>query len=1270
MSKHTIGFISSASSITKYSVVIVALWTLLILSLAIENWWSEDNSIRHMAQISAEQVLAQDLLFRRWNASHGGVYVPLTEDTPANPHLEFIEDRVVETTSGKLLTLINPAYMTRQVQELKAMLGDSRAHITSLNPIRLNNAPTEWERVALESFEQGELSYADIISSQGKDYYFLMKPLLTETGCLTCHANQGYKEGDIRGGLSAAIPMQPLWEIKNSHLSNMILSHGLIYIIGLVGIGFGSKRIRRQTNKRISAEKAILKNQYFLEKAQELGQIGTWELDIPSNVLSWTDENCRIFGVPPGTVATYAIFMDKVYPEDRDYVNDEWNAATQGKPYDVEHRLLVDGVIKWVRQKADITYDSEGRAIYAIGFTQDVTELKKSVTAMLESEDRFRALFEKAPISYQSLDESGDLIEANDTFCSLLGYQKEEVLGKNFSEFLHSDSLETFQENFPIFKRRGFVKNVEFKLKKKDGDFVDILLDGRVGHNEDGSFRQTHCVFQDVSEQKEMEAALVEAELQYRELVEITSNIITRVDLEGKILYVNPVAEHLYGITPKDCIGKSALDFVHPDDFDATKKWITGLPNNDNEHSNFENRQVNALTGTVRWILWTTDMEKNKAGNWSVINSVGRDITERKEIEVELKKREYFFRETQRAALIGSYQSEFSPNDIWVTSEVCDQIFGMEPDYDKTVNGWVNLLHPDSADEMLRYVTEDVIGKNIPFNKEYKIIRRSDGETRWVLGLGETITDENGVVTGLIGTIQDVTERKQAEEKVAESENRYRSLFETSIDGICSLDARGNFIEANDAARKLLGYSQEEFTQLNIKDIVFEADRKKSESYQERLKTEGFYKGYQGRVVSKDGQVSHVEVSSIAVFKDGEYNGSHDIVRDVTDRILLQDRHRTIEDQLRQSQKLEAVGTMVGGIAHELNNVLQSIFLYGGLVKNELPEDQELHSNMELLLRDGERAREIVKQILTFSRKSKVELQPQLLQNLIDEALAIERASLPPNIRIEKNIDQSCGPVLCDKTHIHQIIINLCNNANHAMANSDGSIIVELKPVREQLHSSKSMTDMVELTVADTGHGMDPETLEKVFDPFYTTKKVGEGTGLGLSVVHGIIEMMNGVMSVSSEPEKGTSFRILLPVTDSQTTSSEISKPSHDIHTYLSRILLVEDEENIRLATQEVLSELGFKVDGAADGEQALAIFNESRGGIDLIITDQSMPNMSGEEFTLEVRKTGSDIPILLSSGQLGIDDKQGLQDAGISAFLQKPWTADELLLEIEKLIK
>lgn len=373
-----------------------------------------------------------------------------------------------------------------------------------------------------------------------------------------------------------------------------------------------------------------------------------------------------------------------------------------------------------------------------------------------------------------------------------------------------------------------------------------------------------------------------------------------------------------------------------------------------------------------------------------------------------------------------------------------------------------------------------------------------------------------------------------------------------------------------------------------------------------------------------------------------------------------------LEAQLRQSQKLEAIGTMVGGISHELNNVLQGMYLYGSMIAEELPENSTVQSHMNHLFESGDRAKEIIKQILTFSRKSGISMEPQPLCDLVSEAMALVKITLPPSIELQQDIDMNCGMVLGDKTQIHQIVINLCNNAQHAMRAEGGVLKVKVQRTRGTLGHALPESDLLKFSVSDTGHGIQSDDLERIFDPFFTTKEFGQGTGLGLSVIHGIVDMMDGEIHASSKVGEGTTITILFPVT----SNPQEAKTGEDLlvtSTEPKHILLVDDEETIRVTIGTILSRTGFKIDEALNGQEALALFQKHAEYYDVVVTDLSMPEMSGVELAEAIRETGSDIPIILSTGELGVADKSEYKDSGISNFIQKPWTPTELIEMIKE---
>ncbi len=371
------------------------------------------------------------------------------------------------------------------------------------------------------------------------------------------------------------------------------------------------------------------------------------------------------------------------------------------------------------------------------------------------------------------------------------------------------------------------------------------------------------------------------------------------------------------------------------------------------------------------------------------------------------------------------------------------------------------------------------------------------------------------------------------------------------------------------------------------------------------------------------------------------------------------------ERQLQQVMKLQAIGTLAGGIAHDFNNILFPIVGYTELTMDDIPEDSQARRNLEEILKATHRAKELVQQILTFSRQGGQERKPLKIQFLIKEALKLLRATIPSSIEIESNVDENCGPIKGDPTQIHQVVMNLCTNAYHAMQASGGKLEVALKQIDISYETSQERVGMklgphLELTVKDAGHGMEPEVLERIFEPYYTTKELGKGTGLGLSVIHGIVKNHGGDICVSSQPGKGTQFTVYLPVIDDFDEETETIE-SAGATRGSERILLIDDEKQIIDIEQQILERLGYKVTTKTDSQEALEEFAALPERYDLVITDMTMPKMTGDQLARKLMEIKPGIPVILCTGfNESITEEKALA-MGIDKFIMKPIVKDQL---------
>jgi len=525
-----------------------------------------------------------------------------------------------------------------------------------------------------------------------------------------------------------------------------------------------------------------------------------------------------------------------------------------------------------------------------------------------------------------------------------------------------------------------------------------------------------------------------------------------------------------------------------------------------------------------------------------------------------------------------------------------------------------------------------------------------------------------------VTAIHDISERKRAEDAIRESENKFRTLFESAPDMYYLHNMNGHIIDGNKTAENLLGYKKEELIGKNL----FELDLLNEEGLKKAA--EGVAKNLAGKPTGPDeyilkdkfGRPVLVEIRAMPIDYGGQ-NVVLGIARDISKRKHAEGERKRPEAQLAQAQKMESIGTLAGGVAHDFNNILSPIILHTEMILEDTPAENPLRLNLEEIYSASMRARDLVKQILTFSRQTERERIPLVLNSIIKEAIKMLRSSLPSTVEIRQNIESGVRPVLADPTQIHQIMLNLCTNAAHAMREKGGVLDVGLIDVDLNPADTAHIPDLeagqyAKLTVSDTGIGMESSVKERIFDPYFTTKEKGEGTGLGLSVVHGIVKSYNGVILVDSEPGKGTTFQVFLP----QIKGRISSKPANAVQ-YSGgdeRVLLIDDERSMLKAMQRMLERLGYTVDARMNAVEALEIFRADPGKFDLIITDYTMPEVTGEDLAKAVMGIRPDIPVILCTGYSDKIDEEKSKMIGIRAFVMKPIVMGEMAETIRKVLE
>ncbi len=526
---------------------------------------------------------------------------------------------------------------------------------------------------------------------------------------------------------------------------------------------------------------------------------------------------------------------------------------------------------------------------------------------------------------------------------------------------------------------------------------------------------------------------------------------------------------------------------------------------------------------------------------------------------------------------------------------------------------------------------------------------------------------ENRVEERTVHLQKEIVERKQAEKELETFAKRLAIHVEQTPLGVIEWDLDFKVIQWNKAAEEIFGYTHEEaFGQYAADLIIPEQVREHVSSiWNDLINKEGGTRS-ENENITKNGNVVTCEWYNTTLVD------SEDVVIGVASLVLNISESKRLESQLRQAQKMEAIGTLAGGIAHDFNNLLAAILGYADMAMDDIPDHSPVKDQIEEVLKAGNRAKELVKHILSFSRKEAQERVPVRIYHIAIDALKLLRASIPTTIEIKQNTDSRCGNILADPTQIHQVLINLCTNAAQSMDENGGLLEVELISV--QLNANDVINEpnlktghYVRLSVKDTGIGIDKEHIDRIFDPYFTTKDVGKGTGMGLAVVVGIVKSHDGMITVDSKTDKGTTFNVYFPRIEEQT--QEIIEETAPLPTGTEKILVVDDEKSIIDMIKGRLERLGYQVTTRTSSMDALELFRSQPNAFDLVLTDQTMPELTGEKLATQLLEISPNLPIIICTGYSAKMDAGKASSIGISAFIMKPVDKKELAMTIRQVL-
>ncbi len=761
---------------------------------------------------------------------------------------------------------------------------------------------------------------------------------------------------------------------------------------------------------------------------------------------------------------------------------------------------------------------------------------------------------------------------------------------------------------------------------------------------------------------------LKKSEERFRKLFEGSNDLII-VHKFGRIIDVNKKACEVLGYSREQFLNMSIPDLHTVDEREYGRERVEKL----DEYSDkiFQASLLKA-NGEIIHVEVSTSIIDRKNG---VGQGMLRDITQRKKSEKLLRESE------ERYRLLAEYA-----NDVIFTLDLDLKYTYVSPSFKRlrgfspeeiTGKGINTILTPRSQDAVRKLFEESwhLMQKKGRFEHEsIKLDLETydkDGNVIWCEIVLSFIYGKDNKPLSILGVSRDISERKQAEEELRRSEEKFSKAFHLSPDSITiSLLRTGRFVEINRGFERIFGITRGEAMGLSALEVgIWRTKEDRKKMVRELLKS--------GRIRDMEVEMQTKSGVPLICLLSGELMDIHNekyvlaIIRDVTDKRKAESEKIILEEQLRQTQKMQAIGTLAGGIAHDFNNILSIIFGFTELARMDIDSPEKIEKNLCELNKASLRAKDLIAQILTVSRQTEHEKHPLQISTIVGEALKLLRSTIPSSIEIRHDFS-SQGTVMADATQIHQIIMNLCTNAYHAMDEKGGILGVTIDDTDVLnddivVGSTVAPGKYVRIVVSDTGHGMDEKTKERIFEPYYTTKKQGEGTGLGLAVVHGIVESHEGVINVYSEPGKGTSFHIYLPLFEGAAVSITNQAETEGSLEGRERILFVDDEKIITDIAYKMLSRFGYEVSVFHESTEAFEEFKNNTSKYDLVITDMTMPSMNGITLSKKIFEIKPDMPVILCSGYNRLIDQQILRDMNIS-FVSKPIIMNELIKTVRNI--
>ena len=1122
---------------------IAAGWTVLIVGLCILTYNHHFQTAVDVALNSSMNSFEKDVVYRKWAAIHGGVYVPISEYSPPNPYLTHVPNRDVETTFGLKLTLVNPAYMTRQVHELGLKEYGLRGHITSLNPLRPENAPDQWEKTALEGFNQGKTETWSIEKIDDKTYLRFMRPFVVEESCLKCHAHQGYKIGDVRGGISTSIPWDKAESSIRGHSAQSAGLYAVVWLVGIAGIFVSHRALNSRVNKHQADVEALRKSDSTLKTITGNVPVGIGLAK--DRVMQWANEaffqmtgysRDEVSGLSSRRLYRTEEEFERVGKELHSQIKISGQSEVEtcfvrkdGTPFDALLRLA--------------SIDKHDLSSTSVFIIMDISDKRRAAQELKENSERLQRAELAAKFGNWELDLNSGKMRGSKGAIAIYGLEQQELEQAEVQKIPLPEYRAMMDEALEALIKRREPYDLEFRaVRQSDKKIIDI-------HSIADFNEVTNIIWgviQDVTEQKEAEEALRKSEARYRFLTENVADVIWQMSPDLSFTYMSPSVTKQLGYDVDEVIGKNILDLLAPE-----------------------------------------------------------------------------------------------------SREMASSVFG----------------------QRMKWLKENSFLNGHTYELQFV---RKDGVILWIEVTSNPAFNEEGNLVGFQGVARDISDRKRAEELLRESESLFRSYVESAPLGIWETDGIGRIVSANRATSEITGYSHEQLLGMNMFDFCLSEELPQIyEQFKRLIRTES--ESAEVRVKRADGAIIWESVNAVKLSEDRYLF----FIQDITEKKHVQEEIIEMERRLFQAQKLESLGVLSGGIAHDFNNLLAVIIGNLELAADKIDPASGAILNIDKAMNAAERSALLTRQMLSYSGKSVQDITEINLTDVIRRQEEMLRAAVVKTANLEFALDDEIPNMRGDFGEIQQVALNLVTNASESLESGYGTVRVSTG-VRycDHVMLSRSLfpekpqpQNMVFLEVYDDGVGMENGAVDRLFDPFYTTKFLGRG--LGMSVVHGVVKGHRGAITVDTDPGTGTTVRVYFPVSESVDVRESASatlemSPGLELEPKPGGLsgtaLVVDDEPLVSDFLVSALEKFGLGTIKAFNGKQAVQLFKQASDSINLVLLDLSMPEMDGVATFDELKKIKPDVRIILCSGyseeeMLGRFDTDKRPDA----FLKKPAKLSDL---------